>query len=49
MANNGMEGHPATPGHELLLESRDITDLLNDFTRLIAGHLAAAGTRCHVQ
>jgi hypothetical protein len=43
MREHRLEEHPATPWHDLLLDSEDITDFLDDFTRMIAGHLAGDG------
>jgi hypothetical protein len=43
MSENWLDEHPATPWHDLLLYSEDITAFLNDFTRMIAAHLAGGG------
>ncbi|WP_262104825.1 GAF and ANTAR domain-containing protein [Arthrobacter sp. Marseille-P9274] len=43
MTENWLEEHPAAQWHDLLLDSKDITDFLNDFTMMIADHLAGDG------
>ncbi len=43
MTENWLEEPPAAQWHDLLLDSQDITSFLNDFTQMIAGHLAGDG------